>query len=92
MPITRNIGTRSASKNTKNSSRSSARNEPTIAVSSSSVSAMNSRTRWLTPHDETIATGVMNAVSTTSQTLNPSTPTRYDSPAEGSQSTCSTSW
>ena len=55
MPIMRNIGTSSASKNTKNSSRSSARNEPTIAVSSSSVSAMNSRTRWLTPHDETIA-------------------------------------
>ena len=46
-PITRNIGTSSASKKTKNSSRSSARNEPRIAVSSSSVRAMNSRTRWL---------------------------------------------
>ena len=44
-PITRNIGTSSASKKTKNSNRSSARNEPRIAVSSSKVRAMNSRTR-----------------------------------------------
>ena len=43
-PMIRYIGTSSASKNTKNSSRSSATNEPSTAVSSTSIDAMKSRT------------------------------------------------
>jgi hypothetical protein len=53
---------------------------------------MNRRTRDVMPQVDKIAIGVMKAVSTTSQTLNPSTPTRYESPSEATQSTCSTSW
>ena len=76
MPMTRNIGTSRASKNTKKSSRSSAQNEPRITVSSSKLRPMYMRTLWVTLHDEMSATGMMNVVSTTSQMLNPSTPTR----------------
>ena len=75
-PMIRNIGTSSASKNTKNSRRSSAQNDPSTTVSRSSESPMNRRTRCSIPTRPISPTGNMNAVRRTSQMLNPSTPTR----------------
>jgi hypothetical protein len=71
----RYIGNSSASKKRKNSSRSSARNEPSTAVSRISIAAMNSRTFRSILQDARIARGIRKAVSSTRNRLMPSTPT-----------------
>ena len=71
----RYIGNSRASKNRKNSSRSSARNDPTTAVSSANIAAMYSRTLRSIRHDARIASGNRNVVNSTRNRLMPSTPT-----------------
>ena len=91
-PMIRYIGTSSASKNTKNSSRSSATNDPSTAVSRTSIDAMYSRTFFLTGHDASTDSGNRNVVSSTIQRLTPSMPTRYCSPMLFTHVACSTNW
>ena len=71
----RYIGTSSASKNRKNSSRSSARNVPSTAVSRTSIVIMYRATFVSILHDARIAIGNRNVVSRTSHRLIPSTAT-----------------
>ena len=91
-PMIRYIGTSSASKNTKNSSRSSATNDPSTAVSRTSIDAMYSRTFFLTVHDASTDSGNRNVVSSTIQRLTPSMPTRYCSPMLFTHVARSTIW
>ncbi len=88
----RYIGTSSASKNTKKSNRSSATNDPSTAVSSTSIDTMYSRTFFSTLHDASTDNGNRNVVSSTIQRLTPSMPTRYCSPMLFTQVARSTIW
>jgi hypothetical protein len=74
MPITRYIGNSRASKKMKNRRRSRATNAPSIAVSSASRAAMKYTTCFSIRHEARIDSGIRNAVSTTMNTLIPSTP------------------
>src|SRR4051812_13637683 len=91
-PISRYIGTNSASKKMKKTIRSSARNVPSTAVSSTSIAIMYRRTSVVTVHEASTDTGNKKVVSSTSHRLMPSTPTIHCNPMLGSHEACSTSW
>ena len=86
------IGTSTNSKNTKNTTRSRARNTPINAASSSSIHAVNAFTRTVSFADASNPIGNSSAVSTIMKMLMPSTPTAYFTPSEPIQRSLSTNW
>ena len=74
------IGTSTTSKNTKNKMRSSARNTPMRAASSSSIQAMKDLDRWMSA-DASSPIGMSSAVNATMNRLMPSTPTVHRTPS-----------
>ena len=90
--ISRYPGSSVASKNRKNSSRSSDTNVPSTNVSSARIVAMSVRTFTVSRNDASTAITNRNVVSRTRNRLMPSTPTAYFSPIDATQVAWSPSW
>ncbi len=92
MPMRRYIGTSVTSKNTKNTSRSRLTNTPSRPVSSTSIATMYIFTFLRIDADARIEIGNSSAVSTTSSSEIPSTPTFHEIPHGSNHETCWLNW